>query len=227
MLLKKYHGIFFLFAFLQVFSRIDAAYYLEPSGGISFLPSTKYKLEIPLGNAGSSPRLKSRAKFQPGWNLGAAIGYEFSCYRVEVDYAHIYNEVFRIKTELNVEQGQAYYLYSGYVQAYKVMLNGFYKFTNCCPFSPYLGGGVGYIRLFSQQILNNNFFNGKTVDDFANCFGYNVKFGFQYDINPCFGTDCYYALLQCVNPRFHDIFGNQFHLRYLLHSLNFGIIYRF
>ena len=81
-----------------------------------------------------------------------------------------------------------------------VMVNGYYDFNTDTPFTPYIGGGLGYAKLKTSakgEIENINV-GGSLINmpfsgsEDRNNFAWNLQAGFSWQINPCWAAEIGY-----------------------------------
>ncbi|MCB1111261.1 MAG: porin family protein [Chlamydiales bacterium] len=212
-----------LFILTIAFQSAHARGYITPHAGVSYVQSVDEVLQIPLGNAGISSLVSCKGTFEPGCAIGCATGYQCNHYRIEIDYTHSRNELYRMVSELDPERDQSYHFYSGFIETDQLMLNGCYQLGICSPFTPYLGAGIGYVRLSTEQILGFTFFDGETVNENVHCFGYNLKAGVDYCINERVRFNIFYSFTDLNQVNLKDLLGNSFAIYFRMHCLNAGL----
>jgi OmpA-OmpF porin, OOP family len=96
--------------------------------------------------------VKAHTNYDIGWLAGASAGYQWNRewargLASEVEFTFRQNHINRIATSAPFTLG-------GDLHSYEIMLNGYYRFLNSTPFTPYIGGGVGE----ATTVLNNTRF---------------------------------------------------------------------
>jgi opacity protein-like surface antigen len=98
--------------------------------------------------------VNAHTNYSIGWLAGAAAGYQWDGgwargLASEFEFTFRQNHIDRIATSAPITLG-------GDVHSYAMMLNGYYRFLNSTPFTPYIGGGLGEASI----ALNNARFAG-------------------------------------------------------------------
>jgi opacity protein-like surface antigen len=87
----------------------------------------------------TSPDLRERTEFDPGYNLTAALGYDFGLIRAEVEGSYL-----RSTIDKQVVNGVKTHL-DGYLTAETILANGYFDFRGRdLPLVPYITGGLGW-----------------------------------------------------------------------------------
>ena len=166
--------IFLLISFIFLSSSAQAqnkGYYISGNAGVTLLSDAKLETNnIEFGDYSSNP----------GFNVGAALGYNFGSFRLEGEVAYHRNEMDEI-TQNSVLVGcspNCVEPINGSISAISYMINGYYDFhlTNS-GLVPYLGAGLGAATVIvnDKQLSGNN-------DDIV--FAYQIAGGVGYKINP-------------------------------------------
>jgi opacity protein-like surface antigen len=203
--------LFFVLAHLNAFA---TNWYMSPHAGVCFLMDSHEKMRP----QNTDPLLKFSAHFKPGFTVGAAVGYRYDFVCIEVDYAYSYNELYYANSP--GRQGLFPNALQGYVQSQFALLQSLFLIKNSSPVTPYLGGGIGYMRISSDQKSGFNFFNPTLVNDSVNAFAYRARGGLQYRVTEKFLADFHYSFLGAVNPHLKNNIGSSLDLNYF--SNNFS-----
>lgn len=136
---------------------------------------------------------EERIGFNEGFAFGAAIGYEFeSNIRVDGEVSYQKNDPFRsVELTLAGEGVVDSYYESENLHTVTVMANTYYAFNNSSDFVPYVGGGIGYGRMFSD-------FDG------IDAFSYQATAGLDYFFTGKFSVGVKYRFNGLVSDKFID-----------------------
>lgn len=133
----------------------DGKLYFSASGGLSLTDD----LDFPGINI----------SFDPGYNIGGALGYDLGQFRVEgeIRYSSVdLDEVNGIPSTISAD-----------LSAFTFMANGYYDHEiNNSPLTPYLGLGIGWVN----SELDAGALGSSDEDD----FGYQFMVGLGFDITP-------------------------------------------
>jgi opacity protein-like surface antigen len=177
------------------------------------------------------------AEFDTGYNLGAAMGYDYGPARLEAEIAYRENEF----DQFNVQEfGDSFVdRADGDVSATSLMINAFLDLTTGSPITPYIGGGVGFANVsFNdvQEEINGVFFN--LADDDDNVLALQFAAGIAFEINPSLTLDLGYRYFVTEDPEIEvdpdlvivDDFGNVFDeldAEYESHNVSLGLRFLF
>jgi opacity protein-like surface antigen len=153
--------------------------------------------------------VKAHTNYDIGWLAGASAGYQWDGgwargLAGEVEFTFRQNHINRIATSTPITLG-------GDLHSYAIMLNGYYRFLNHTPFTPYIGGGVGEVT----TVLNNTrFAGGLNTGPFTGTdavFGYQGIAGVSYPIAPHLSMAAEYRYFATLRPGFQQmVAGRQF-----------------
>ena len=144
-------------------------------------------------------RLRSEIEFDTGLHLGAAVGYDFGKFRVESEFgyqSHEFEELTDIEfngTPLG-DRGA-----DGDIDAFVLLINGFYDIDTGTKFTPYLGGGIGFATLKVKDIFITGIVRGSDDDT---VFAYQVAGGMGYEITEQIVADLSYRFVATTEPDF-------------------------
>lgn len=132
----------------------------------------------------------------PGWALGAAVGYAFEFNtRLEAEITYQENDldnvnVFGFDVDL-----------SGDTSSTALLFNGYYDFNNASAFTPFIGGGIGVANVE----INDINIPGSGLPNFGDddtVFAYQVGAGVAYAINENIDIDVKYRYFATSDPDF-------------------------
>lgn len=145
-----------------------------------------------------------------GWTGLGALGYGFG------------NGV-RLEGELGFRHNHADS--GGSMDATSLMGNALYDFQTNSPFTPYVGGGVGAVRVQPNNLVMPGF--SATIDDGETVPAWQAMAGVAYDLNPNWKLDLGYRYLETANAGFTDSRGRGVDGEYRDHSVLLGLRYAF
>jgi opacity protein-like surface antigen len=154
------------------------------------------------------------SSYDPGFNVGGAIGYNYGSARAEAEIAYHRNDVDEVSAFGIGVPGD------GTVSALSFMVNGYYDFhSGNSPWVPYLGGGIGVANVDADiSVIGLQF-----VDDSATVFAYQLMAGLGFNINPTTTLTMGYRYFGTTDPEFDDVFGVPFDSEYQAHEFNLGV----
>jgi OmpA-OmpF porin, OOP family len=173
-------------------------FYTGVQGGATFFNDEYTRVVIP-----PFPTIGSHTNFDVGWLAGASAGYEWPLgLALEEEFTFRESHLDRVATT-----GGSLFT-GGDAHSYSIMTNGYYRWHNSTPFTPYIGGGVGE----STVVLNNlrpNFGTGTGTfggDDAV--FGYQGIGGVSYAISPRLSVATEYRYFATLRPGFEADAGS-------------------
>ncbi len=107
----------------------------------------------------------------------------------------------------------------GDISSWSLMFNGFYDFVNPGPFTPYLGGGIGFARIKADA----NFLGINVIDDSDTVFAWQLGGGVSYALNPQMALVLDYRYFATDDPEFRDFEGDRFKSEYASHNVSVGM----
>jgi len=130
-------------------------------------------------------------EFDPGINLGAAVGYSFGKIRAEGEIGWQKNRVDK------VTYGSYEETYNGHIDLSNLsfLANGYYDFPNSSPFTPYVSAGIGFTYMKWEESAYNDY------DDTV--FAYQIGAGIGYAINERLTIDAKYRYYGTAEPDFN------------------------
>ena len=136
-------------------------FYAGVEGGATFFNDDYTRVVFP-----PLPTIGTHTNFDVGWLAGANAGYEWPLgLALEEEFAFRQSNIDRIANSAGP------IFTGGDAHSYSIMTNGYYRWHNASPFTPYIGGGVGE----STVVLNNL----RPVGGTGNFGGDDAVFGYQ------------------------------------------------
>jgi OOP family OmpA-OmpF porin len=117
-----------------------------------------------------------KTQMNDGWGGSVAVGKSYGNMRAEIEGLYLTNDVDNAK--VNGANAAA----SGESSLLAGMVNGYYDFKNSTRFTPYVGAGVGYGTVDSDNVRSAG---ALTVDGNDEVFAYQGIAGASYELNPC------------------------------------------
>ena len=117
---------------LPAFAWADG-FYADLHGGATFFNNDGARVTA-LTSGGS---VHAHTNYDTGWLAGSSVGYEW-----RQGFAGEFEFTFR-QNHLNRIASSAPLFVGGDLHSFAMMFNGYYRFHNATPFTPYLGGGLG------------------------------------------------------------------------------------
>jgi len=121
------------------------------------------------------PGITVNTEFDTGLAFGAALGYNFSRFRVEGEISYQKNDVDKI-------EAQGVFLdATGNARALSFLINGYYDFKNRSAFTPYISAGLGFAQVeFNDLDISGLGFSGSSDEDTV--FAYQIGIGVGYAV---------------------------------------------
>jgi opacity protein-like surface antigen len=196
----------------------DSEMYFSGNFGISLLSDS----------ANDQAGIVLESGYDPGFNAGIALGYDFGDFRAEGEVAYHSNDLDTITAGAVSVPGE------GTVSALSFMANGYYDFSSRKSFRsrkssrsrkswvvPYLGIGVGFAKVDADMSIPG--FGGQFIDDSAIVLAYQFMAGVGFDISSKTTLTVGYRYFATTNPQFDDLSGVSFDSEYQVHNINVGI----
>jgi opacity protein-like surface antigen len=121
------------------------------------------------------PGITVNTEFDTELALGAALGYDFSKFRVEGELSYQKNDVDKIG-----EQG-VYFDATGDASALSFLINGYYDLVNLSGFTPFISAGLGFAQVeFNSLDISGVGFAGSNDEDTV--FAYQLGIGIGYAV---------------------------------------------
>ena len=136
-------------------------FYADAHGGATFFDDEPAR----IASLVTQTSVHGHTNYDVGWLAGTSAGYEWNKgFAAELEFTFRQNHIDRIATSATLYRG-------GDMHSFSTMFNGYYRFHNETPFTPYIGGGIGEAIV----VLNN------------------ARPTFGLDRRPFGGTDCEFA----------------------------------
>jgi len=144
--------------------------------------------------------------FEPGNPVGEG--------RIEVEYSHRSNPL----DEVKFAEGR--FRAGGDVTADSLLLNIFGVYHDKSRWSPYLGAGIGAVRIKASDLQ----VTGQPLsDDSSVVFAYQVGAGCEYALTDKLSLDFGYRYFNGNHPEFTEANGQKFDMDYASHSVVLGL----
>jgi OOP family OmpA-OmpF porin len=147
--------------------------------------------------------INAHTNYDVGWLAGASAGYAWTQgFATEFEFTFRQNHINRIATSGPLFLG-------GDMHSYAMMLNGYYRFRNSTPFTPYIGGGLGEAVVVMNNTrpaggIDRGPFGGTDAT-----FGYQGIAGVSYPIAERVSLAAEYRYFATLRPSFEqNIAGN-------------------
>ncbi|MHB8808672.1 MAG: outer membrane protein [Desulfobulbaceae bacterium] len=143
----------------------------------------------------TAPGIDLELSYDPGWAIGAAVGYRFSNFRVEGEVAYQENDI---------DESSAFGISidsSGDVNGTAFLVNGYYDFINTSAFTPFITAGLGYANVEINDYGIPGSGLGRYSDD-DSVFAYQVGVGVGYAVNENVTIDAWYRYFATEDPEF-------------------------
>lgn len=123
------------------------SWYLAFAGQVNFVPDSTF-----IERGGPSPQ-SGTLELDEGYGFNVAIGYRPRYTGSVWDNIRIEGELGLLDNEIDqmVVAGQGIQLINGDIQALKMMLNGYIDFDATQQIRPYIGGGLGAARIYTEN----------------------------------------------------------------------------
>ena len=153
------------------------------------------------------PGTTINTEFDTGLAMGAALGYDFSKFRVEGEISYQKNDVSQIGSQGVLLNN------TGEVAAFSFLINGYYDFINSSAFTPYISAGLGFAQVeFNDLDISGLGFSGSNDDDTV--FAYQVGIGIGYAVTEKVTIDVKYRYLDTDDSEYDttkaEFTGNNF-----------------
>ncbi len=155
----------------------------------------------------------SRSRFDPGINLGGTAGYAFARARVEGELTYRRNSADSVTlagTRLPAE---------GNVASLTMMVNGFYDIHTNTPLTPYVGGGLGIVQVWFNDVKAP----GSSITGNDNRLATQFALGVAYKINDAIDLDFGYRFFVSDEFKFRNQAGQEDQNTYGSHNLTVGL----
>ena len=176
-------------------------FYADVHGGVAFFNNDSARVTA-LTTGGS---VRAHTNYETGWLAGSSAGYEWAPgFASEFEFTFRQNHLNRIATSTPLFVG-------GDMHSFAIMLNGYYRFHNRTPFTPYIGAGVGEATVSLNNArptagVDRGPFGGTDA-----VFAYQGIAGISYPIAPHLTIAAEYRYFATLRPGFQQqLAGNEF-----------------
>ena len=176
-------------------------FYADVHGGVPFFNNDSARVTA-LTTGGS---VRAHTNYETGWLAGSSAGYEWAPgFASEFEFTFRQNHLNRIATSTPLFVG-------GDMHSFAIMLNGYYRFHNRTPFTPYIGAGIGEATV---SLNNTRPTAGVDRGPFGGTdavFAYQGIAGISYPIAPHLTIAAEYRYFATLRPGFQQqLAGNEF-----------------
>lgn len=154
------------------------------------------------------------AEYDVGFGITGAVGYDFGIFRIEGEVGYRANDYDKVAAS-----GQSKVKTGGDVTGWDFMANGYLDIETGTPFTPYLGGGIGFAILDSSSV-NAGGITIKNGDDTV--FAYQGIAGGAYSISKAWMIQLEYRFFGTTNPTYGSTES-----QYMSNNLFVGMRYNF
>lgn len=159
--------------------------------------------------------IDDESEFDTGYNIGAAVGYDFGQGRLEAEVAYRQNDFDKINID-GID-----FSADGDASALSLMVNGYLDIENQSPFTPYLGAGIGVadISFNDVEVVGVGF-----ADDEDTVFAYQLAAGVGIEVAPALIIDLGYRYFATDDPELDDDLAlGGFETEYDSHNVSVGL----
>lgn len=186
--------------------------------------------DVPSTDFVVNDTFNDRVEFDPGINVGGAVGYDFRTVRLEgeVSYKHA-----TIKTITDQITGTRFRNPDGNLGVLAFMFNGFIDLHNYSPFTPYLGGGIGFAAMDLSDTYGITTSGGTSKTTLlygaANdtVFAYQFGAGLDIALNRRLSLDIGYRYFGTSSADFNSDVDISSSLKYESHTTTLGFRYKY
>jgi OOP family OmpA-OmpF porin len=168
--------------------------YADVHGGAPFFGNDATRVT----NLTTGGSVHAHTNVDMGWLAGTSVGYEWKQgFAGEFEFTFRQNHVDRIASSNSLFAG-------GDLHSFAMMFNGYYRFHNRTPFTPYIGAGVGdaVVSLNNARPtlgLDRGPFGGTDAD-----FAYQGIAGVSYAVAPHLSISAEYRYFASLRPGFQQ-----------------------
>ncbi|MCH8918961.1 MAG: porin family protein [Proteobacteria bacterium] len=170
------------------------------------------------------------AEFDNGWVIGGALGYTFqNSVRAELEVSYRRNEIDSVTIDTfsagpAVFTGLGTFDVDGDVDSLGLMANVWYDFSAPGNWKPYIGGGIGIVRVGVDIDAVAGVATSYSDDDWV--FGYQLGAGVGFSLNPTTVLSLDYRFFATADPEFKDS-GETLKAEYRSHNIMVGLRFSF
>jgi opacity protein-like surface antigen len=191
-------------------------FYADLHGGATFFDDEPAR----IASLVTGTSVHGHTNYDVGWLAGSSVGYEWQQgLTAEMEFTFRQNHIDRIATSSTLFSG-------GDMHSFSTMFNGYYRFHNETPFTPYIGGGIGE----AVVVLNNTRPTvGRDERPFGgtDCeFAYQGIAGVSYPVAPHLSVAAEYRYFASLRPGFQQ---REFKVSpsYYSHNAMLRLVYNF
>lgn len=163
----------------------------------------------------------NRRKTDPedGYNLSAAMGYDYGMLRSEIELGYRRNNV-----ETHKLNGAVLATPDGKGTSVSAMVNGYVDIPTGTVITPYVGAGIGFARVDAKGYgsAGTDF-----LDDGDTSFAYQAMTGLDFAFDDALSVYAEYKYFVVDNVNMRTIAGNNSDLDYTNHTVGVGLRYNF
>lgn len=171
-----------------------------------------------------------RVEFDPNINIGGTAGYDFGIVRLEVELSYKNAGIGSVTSQ---SDGFRFHNVDGSIEALAMMFNGFFDLHNNSPFTPYLGGGLGFATLYLSDTTGIDTRGGATQritlyglgDDTV--FAYQVGTGVEIALNRQCSLDIGYRYFVTDRANFDSDLAITTSLKFESHNAALGFRFKY
>ncbi|QWV94976.1 outer membrane beta-barrel protein [Geomonas oryzisoli] len=130
-----------------------------------------------------------RIKFDPGLNVGGALGFDFGYFRMEGEISY---KDLQLNTVTDRDTGERFRIDEGSVDTTAFMANIFFDLHNDSPITPYFGGGVGFAALHLNDVFTPTLAGPLYLSDDQVVLAYQAGGGLELALNRQLSLDLAY-----------------------------------
>jgi len=161
---------------------------------------------------------KLDASYKHGYAAGAALGYDFGAWRLEVDGSYRHNNIETLELA-GFELAE-----DGSVEIEALILNGYYDWENSSSATPYLGVGAGWARVSLDGVKA---FNIPLVDDDDSVWAAQAAAGLRFDLTRNLALDLGYRYLMTDDLELKSSLGRKVETGIRHHAVILGLQLKF
>jgi OmpA-OmpF porin, OOP family len=169
-------------------------FYADIHGGATFFGSEGAR----VSNLTSGGSVRAHTNFDTGWLAGSSAGYEWAeGLAGEFEFTFRQNHLDRIASSSSLFAG-------GDLHSFAMMFNGYYRFHNRTPFTPYIGGGLGEAVIAMNNARPVAGVSGATFGGTDATFAYQGIAGVSYPVAPHLSISAEYRYFGTLRPGFQQ-----------------------
>jgi opacity protein-like surface antigen len=169
-----------------------------------------------------------RVEYDPSLNIGGSGGYDFGFLRLEGELSYKNGEMSSLTERVS---NTKYANVDGRVGVYSLMFNAFLDLRNPSPFTPYIGGGIGFATLYLDDTFGTNtstgFRNRIYESDEDTVFAYQVGAGLEISLTQNFSLDLGYRYFGTAKGNFNRNTSQATELKFESHNASIGFRVKF